>query len=173
MSGSGVHRQHEDNARTANVGDDPDRTDSHYVDSGALMVELVQQTQLWWLGNRPCQDHHGGGVCVARGRHRCLPGHMNALVAEAKSPCDIVLEMDRDQRRRRRHRRHQRPGQPDRGHAVLTVRNVDDVIVVQRSMAAGCAGVHNLLFFRESSAMLVSDADHPTSPGDAPGAEPT
>jgi hypothetical protein len=63
MTGSGVHPEHEDDPWAINVGDHPGRTDSpQYVRSRTLMVKLVQQTQPWWFGDKPYQDHHGGGV---------------------------------------------------------------------------------------------------------------
>lgn len=41
---------------------------------------------------------------------------------------------------------------------VLTVWDAGNVVVFKRSMASGCAGVQNPLFFRENSAMLFGDA---------------
>ena len=115
------------------------------------------------------------GVNVRFGIHPVagrLPGHMNVLLAEAKVPYDIVLEMDEinddladtdvvlvigandtvnpaamDD-----------PGSPIAGMPVLHVWEARDVIVFKRSMATGYAGVQNPLFFKENSQMLFGDA---------------
>jgi hypothetical protein len=60
-----THREHEDNPWTIEIGDHPSRRDSPgYVRSRKLMIELVQSAQPWFLGARPYQDHHGGGIWV-------------------------------------------------------------------------------------------------------------
>jgi NAD(P) transhydrogenase subunit beta len=114
------------------------------------------------------------GVDVRFGIHPVagrLPGHMNVLLAEAKVPYDIVLEMDEINddspyvgRARDRRQRHGEPGgrggptSPIAGMPVLRVWEAGQVVVFKRSMAVGYAGVQNPLFFRENSHMLFGDA---------------
>jgi hypothetical protein len=62
---SDVHTESEHYGWVIDVGDHPEREDSPgYVASRAAMVKIVQQTQPWYFGGPPYQDHHGGGIWV-------------------------------------------------------------------------------------------------------------
>ncbi|HKV42411.1 MAG TPA: DUF6424 family protein [Blastocatellia bacterium] len=60
-----THTEHEDDPWTINIGDHPQRKDSPgYLASRKAMIKIVQDTQPCYFGNKPYQDHHGGGLWV-------------------------------------------------------------------------------------------------------------
>ena len=101
-----------------------------------------------------------------------LPGHMNVLLAEAKVPYDIVLEMDEinddfadtdtvlviGANDTVNPAALENPNSPIAGMPVLEVWNARNVVIFKRSMNAGYAGVQNPLFFKDNSYMCFGDA---------------
>jgi hypothetical protein len=64
-AGGKVHTIHEDDGWTENVGDHPERKDSpEYTKARKILISLIGTAQPWYLGDKPYQDHHGGGLWV-------------------------------------------------------------------------------------------------------------
>ena len=101
-----------------------------------------------------------------------LPGHMNVLLAEAKVPYDIVLEMDEinddfphsdiviilGANDIVNPAAQEDPNSPIAGMPVLEVWKARQVIISKRGQGRGYSGIENPLFYKENSRMLYGDA---------------
>ncbi|MGO7133585.1 NAD(P)(+) transhydrogenase (Re/Si-specific) subunit beta [Rhizobium leguminosarum] len=101
-----------------------------------------------------------------------LPGHMNVLLAEAKVPYDIVLEMDEINE----DFPHtdvvivigsndivnpaalEDPNSPIAGMPVLEVWKAKHVFVSKRGQGTGYSGIENPLFYKDNTRMFYGDA---------------
>lgn len=101
-----------------------------------------------------------------------LPGHMNVLLAEAKVPYDIVMEMDEinddfpdtdvciivGSNDIVNPAAQEDPNSPIAGMPVLEVWKAKQVFVSKRGQGTGYSGIENPLFFKENTRMFYGDA---------------
>ncbi len=101
-----------------------------------------------------------------------LPGHMNVLLAEARVPYDIVLEMDEINEDFPQTdvvivigsndivnpAAQEDPNSPIAGMPVLEVWKAKQVFVSKRGQGTGYSGIENPLFFKENTRMFYGDA---------------